>query len=329
MLYSLLLQAAAFTTAIAANSATASSAPASDPEEFDWLSVVPSEDLKYHDCYDGFKCARLAVPLDWRNDRDGRTVAIAIVKLPAVVPDDDPAFGGSIFLNPGGPGGSGVNYAVRRAAAIQKFLVDKQGVRHYEIVSFDPRGIGRTTPITDCFRSDDFARAAWVLENRAKGSLNAGGGAIPYGLGLAKSFAMRCELEEGDSAVRYVNTPSVARDMVEMIDKIDELRKQEATKKQEQKPQQLAEGEEEVQDGNEAQVELRKRGQENTNDLIPRLQYIGFSYGTVLGNTFASMFPGRVGRLVLDGVADAMDYSNGDVSWKKAQCVRERERCNI
>ncbi|KAK5991613.1 hypothetical protein PT974_09898 [Cladobotryum mycophilum] len=43
----------------------------------------------------------------------------------------------------------------------------------------------------------------------------------------------------------------------------------------------------------------------------PRLQYIGFSYGTVLGNYFASMYPGRVQRMILDGVTDAVDWTHG------------------
>jgi pimeloyl-ACP methyl ester carboxylesterase len=43
----------------------------------------------------------------------------------------------------------------------------------------------------------------------------------------------------------------------------------------------------------------------------PGLQYLAVSYGTVLGNTFASMFPGRVERMVLDGVADADDFVKG------------------
>lgn len=41
----------------------------------------------------------------------------------------------------------------------------------------------------------------------------------------------------------------------------------------------------------------------------PMLQYLGFSYGTFLGNTFGSMFPDRVKRMVLDGVVDATDYT--------------------
>jgi pimeloyl-ACP methyl ester carboxylesterase len=330
MLFRQLIQAAAFAVA----AASADSSDSEDPiKEYDWASIAPSRDLEYHDCYNGFKCARLTVPLDWRNASDGRTVAIAMVKLPAVVPDDDSTFGGSIFLNPGGPGGSGVSYAVNRAANVQKILVDIPGVRHYEIVSFDPRGIGRTTPVTDCFLSNQFARTAWTLENHAKGPLSSGSGAIGYGLGITRSFSVRCleeekKLGEAEGAMMFVNTPSVARDMVEMVDKIDQLRKREAAKKQQapqQKPQQKSqpqtssqndegEGEVEVEEGEETQQELKKRGKEDVNDPIPRLQYIGWSYGTVLGNYFASMFPGRVGRIVLDGVMDAMDYSTGPVS---------------
>ncbi|RFU71951.1 hypothetical protein TARUN_10311 [Trichoderma arundinaceum] len=320
MLFRQLIQAAAFASAASAASAASEPDPAA---EYDWASIVPSRDLEYHDCYDGFKCARLTVPLDWRNASDGRTVAIAMVKLPAVVPDDDPTFGGSIFLNPGGPGASGVDYAVKRASTTQKLLVDKPGVRHYEIVSFDPRGIGRTTPVTDCFRSNGFARTAWTLENHAKGPLSSGLGAISYGLGITRSFSIRCQQEEkkygeAEGAMHFVNTPSVARDMVEMVDKIDELRKREAAKKQKQKPQRqggdLEEESEDDADGeddDEMQTELKKRGKEDKNDPIPRLQYIGYSYGTILGNYFASMYPGRVGRLVLDGVMDAMDYATG------------------
>lgn len=333
MLFRQLIQAAAFT---AATASAASSDPTTDEiKKFDWSSIDPSRDLEYHDCYHGFKCARLTVPLDWRNASDGRTVAIAMVKLPAVVADDDPTFGGSIFLNPGGPGGSGVIYAVNTAVNVQKILVDIPGVRHYEIVSFDPRGIGRTTPITDCFLSNQFARTAWTLENHAKGPLGSGPAAVGYGLGITRSFSVRCKEEEKqfgeEGAMMFVNTPSVARDMVEMVDKIDQLRKREAAEKQqkpEQKPQQKPqqklqaqvddsqkeEGEVQVKEGKETQQELKKRGNEDENDPVPRLQYIGFSYGTILGNYFASMFPGRVGRIVLDGVMDAMDYATGPVS---------------
>ncbi|EHK23981.1 uncharacterized protein TRIVIDRAFT_133875, partial [Trichoderma virens Gv29-8] len=268
-------------------SASLSNATYSSPKVFDWGSIVPSKQLEYHNCYDGFKCARLLVPLDWLNLEDERTVAIAIVKLPAAVPDDDPTFGGTVIFNPGGPGVSGVNTAVKGAArSVQQKLTDKPGIRYYEILSFDPRGVGNTAPVSDCFRSNDFARNAWILEDRGKGSLTSGNTAISYGLGLMKFYSNRCKADEQlNKTLEYVGTPSVARDMVEMIDKIDELRKSEAGQRLEDK-----------------------------NNPVPRIQYLGFSYGTALGNTFASMFPGRVGRMVLDGVVDAKDYYNGDGS---------------
>ncbi|CRG83243.1 Tripeptidyl aminopeptidase [Talaromyces islandicus] len=253
-------------------------------DSLDWNAITPSRDLQYHDCYDGFKCARLEVPLDWTNDSDSRTAVIAIAKLPAVVSDDDPTFGGSIFTNPGGPGASGVTYIQRAARNMQNFL-DKPGRRHYELLSWDPRGIGHTTPSSDCFHSNAVSRNAWLLEERGNGGLAKGLGAIKHGLSMTKALSQRCK-DEGD-AMAYMNTPSVARDMVHMVDKIHELRQKESTIK--------------------VHEELKKR----TEDVVARLQYIGFSYGTVIGNYFAALYPGRVGRMVLDGVVNVDDYAHG------------------
>ena len=99
---------------------------APDVLSFDWGAIAPSPKLKWHACYDEFRCARLLVPLDWTDPPDGREVAIAMIKLPAVVDDENPTpgsnslspssvFGGTIFTNPGGPGGSGVKFALAEA----------------------------------------------------------------------------------------------------------------------------------------------------------------------------------------------------------------------
>ncbi|KAL6890371.1 TAP-like domain-containing protein [Trichoderma evansii] len=297
MLFLRIIQAAFLAVAVAAAATSNSTDPIQEP---DWASIVPSRDLEYHDCYNGFKCARLSVPLDWRNASDDRLAHIAMIKLPATVPDDDKTFGGTVFVNPGGPGLSGVSYLVERGANVQKLLVDIPGTRHYEIVSFDPRGIGRTTPTVNCFRSNEIARLAWTLENHANGPLNSKS-AISYGLGLRRFHSLRCQEEDrmrgpDEEALMFVNTPSVARDMVEMVDKIDELRKLEAAKGQQK-----------------WQNDTRKF--EDKNATVPRLQYIGWSYGSILGNNFASMFPGRVGRMVLDGVMDPKDYATG-TGWR-------------
>lgn len=325
MLFSLLFPAAAsLAAASVAVAETTNLAPS-----FDWFAIVPSEQLKYQNCYNGFKCARLVAPLDWKNPEDNKTVAIAMIKLPAVVPDNDPTFGGTIIFNPGGPGISGVDAALQGARTIQQNLADKPGVRHYEILSFDPRGVGRTTPASDCFRSDPLGRITWIVDDRANGPLVYLKPAQSYGLGLAKNFVEQCRLnEEFKGSMEYVNTPSVARDMVAMIDEIDELRQREAAQKQPKPPgdQRLPpglQGEAERDEDEEAQespkTQLHQRGktenhEEDENNPVPRIQYIGFSYGTILGNTFASMFPGRVGRMVLDGVHSAKDYYFEDTS---------------
>ena len=268
--------------------------------DFDWATITPTRDLEYHDCYEIYKCARLDVPLDWNNASDHRRVAVAIMKLPAAVPDDDPAFAGSVFTNPGGPGHSGVTFVPRIGHLMQKVL-DKPGKKHYEIVSFDPRGIAFTTPLADCFDGNKFARDEYAVEMRGTAGLAGGLASMTYNRALHDANGKRCKAvdENGDSIFEYLGTPSVVRDMVEILDKMDELRKREQAAK-----------------GNDW-LELKRRSfaydeedDDNKAD-VPRLQYMGFSYGTVLGNYFASMYPGRVHRMILDSVCDVNDYSSG------------------
>ena len=270
-------------------------------DSFDWTRITPSKILEYHPCYDGFQCARLTVPLDWQNASDPRIAAIAIIKLPAAVPDSDPSFAGPVLTNPGGPGASGIELALRDSRRVQG-IIDKPGKRHYEIISFDPRGIANSWPRANCLPGNDLARDAFAYELRGVGSLNGSTSALPHVLALHGGFGSQCDAlnETGEPAAEimgFMSTPSVCRDMVQIIDKTDQLRKREA-------------GEED--DEEEERLELKKR--ETRDEDVPRLQYLGYSYGTLLGNYFASMFPERVGRLVLDGVADAIDYSSGPVS---------------
>lgn len=238
-----------------------------------------------------------------------------MIKLPAVVPDDDPTFGGAIFSNPGGPGGSGVEFILQMGHYL-RYTVDKPGRRHYEIISFDPRGIGETLPASDCFNNNLLSRDVFYLENRINGALTNGDSTIAYSLAMMGAFGQRCH-QAGD-AMAFVGTPNVARDMVEMVDKVDELRKRDAAQKHK------GQGAPGTYDS-DARVELKKRSapkkksaklQDEPGD-VSRLQYIGFSYGTVLGNYFASMFPGRVGRLILDGVCDIDDYATGPVRFSQ------------
>ncbi|KAI1092137.1 TAP-like protein-domain-containing protein, partial [Rostrohypoxylon terebratum] len=264
---------------------------------FDWTTIKPSTSLEYTSCYSGFKCAKLSVPLDWLNNSTSvngtSRVSLAIIALPATVNESDPSFGGTIITNPGGPGGSGVQFLLEAGEILQK---SADGNKHYEILSFDPRGVAYSEPKADCF-NNQFSRDYNLIELRSMGPLDSGLSVVSRQKSLFGSFGSLCA--SGSEIHAYMSTASVARDMVEIVDKIDELRKSNGT----------------------ASTKLHARGgarrvQQREKKDVARIQYWGFSYGTLLGNSFASQFPGRVGRVLLEGVVDAPDYFAG--LWSKS-----------
>lgn len=240
---------------------------------FSWVDTKPTKDLQYYDCGSGFQCARLEVPLDWANPTRNSTAAIGIVKLPAAVPDNDPSFAGSVLINPGGPSGSGTAFAYSWGPGLQKVIGE-----NYEIIGFDPRGVNTSTPHADCFKGDQFARR---LAQERTSNLPPIDDTIGYHWASASAQSALCEENGADSIWGHMNTASVARDMVEIIDRIDDLRWKESGK-------------------------VKPKDAE-----AARLNYIGISYGTFLGNTFASMFPERIERMWIDAVVDGDDWSAG------------------
>lgn len=264
-----------------------------DPLRFNWEAITPTTDIEYHDCYKGFQCARIELPLDWKNAADNRTISLAIIKLPATVHDDDPSFGGPIFSNPGGPGESGIDFMLHDGKRIQS-IVDSH--RHYEIISWDIRGIGSSTPKSRCYRNL-LEHDAAQLQQHSAGTLQVDHSALKYNLAMAVSHGQSCKAlsEENKNILDYTATTYIARDMIAMADKIEELRRKERQKRA-------------IERGETVKV------QRKTTEDVVRLQYIGFSWGTVLGMYFASLFPGRVGRFILDGVVDIHDYATGPVS---------------
>ena len=112
------------------------------------LESFYSQTIDWEDCSDGtspFQCGTVTVPLDYEHP-DGRTITIAVRKLPA--PDGD-AEHGSLFINPGGPGASGV---AMMQVMVPMFTEELRGA--YDIIGFDPRGVGQSTPIT-CWTDDE------------------------------------------------------------------------------------------------------------------------------------------------------------------------------
>ncbi|WP_307714325.1 alpha/beta fold hydrolase [Streptomyces sp. V4I23] len=197
----------------------------------------------------GFECAVANVPLD-HADPGGRTIELAVIRHRAA----DPARRtGSLFFNPGGPGGPGTVGLPQLYGKFPQELKDR-----YDIVSWDPRGVGESTAVR-CFDSTEQA-AAWHED------------VPPFPVGeqerraytaAYENLAERCELRD-PALLRHVSTADTARDL-------DLLRG--------------AVGED-------------------------RLLYWGISYGTLLGATYANLFPERAGRLVLDGNVDPQAWVN-------------------
>lgn len=239
----------------------ASVTPQSPPPGSEPLAAFYGQRLAWTEC-EGAECARLRVPVDY-DAPQGETIELAVIRVPAKRPSSRI---GSLVVNPGGPGGSGVDYA--RAA---DFIVGA-GVRQaYDVVGFDPRGVQRSAPI-DCVSDRDldaFLGSDPTPDDDAEEQQFAA---------TARGFAEACGRSAG-VLLGHVSTVEVAKDM-------DVLR--------------AALGEE-------------------------KLTYLGKSYGTYLGTTYADLFPEQVGRMVLDGVI-APDLTADEVNLGQAQGFEQATR---
>src|SRR5690242_9692695 len=107
----------------------------------------PVPRLTWSACDDGFECTRATVPLNYAEPR-GRTISLALIRLPAT---DRAHRIGSLFVNPGGPGGSGVEI-VRFA----RELYTEQVRARFDIVGFDPRFIAGSRPLSTCASDQEY-----------------------------------------------------------------------------------------------------------------------------------------------------------------------------
>jgi pimeloyl-ACP methyl ester carboxylesterase len=213
-------------------------------------AAPPVPALRWSDCGGGFQCATAAVPLDYQLPL-GRTISLALIKLPA----SDPARRiGSLFVDPGGPGASGVQF-VRLDGA----LIPAEVRARFDVIGFDPRGVAASAPLR-CFASTAAQQA--FFQNVP---------AFPVGPQEDLAFVRTFERYDALCARRnadllpHVSTANAARDL-------DLLRQA-------------------VGDGG--------------------LSYLGLSYGTYLGATYANLFPERVRSMVLDGAIDPVEWATG------------------
>lgn len=148
---------------------------------------------------DGKQCTTAVAPLDWQNP-GGATIELALVRQPATSDERQ----GSLFVNPGGPGASGFSFVQQSV----DFATDERLQAAYDVVGFDPRGVGRSSPVR-CH--DDPAE----LDAYLYGVRTGAPGSAEY---LAEqtqrvtAFGARC-LELTGDLLANVDTPSVARDL--------------------------------------------------------------------------------------------------------------------
>lgn len=116
------------------------------------VDSVPTPELAWAECpgRPGVQCTTVKLPLDY-DEPDGAQIDVAVLKHPARKPDQRI---GSLFVNPGGPGGSGKDFAVTLAAQLSPEIVDR-----FDLVGMDPRGIGDSTPL-NCFADPNAAMDA-------------------------------------------------------------------------------------------------------------------------------------------------------------------------
>jgi len=111
-----------------------------EPPPGEGLARYEKQQPNWESCGDGFSCSSVLVPLDYA-DPDGTAITLLVAKRSATGSKRL----GSLFINPGGPGGSGVWYVGSFNAA---------GLDDYDIIGWDPRGVGHSTPVT-CFGQAD------------------------------------------------------------------------------------------------------------------------------------------------------------------------------
>ncbi|MFI8976043.1 alpha/beta fold hydrolase [Nocardia asteroides] len=145
------LLAAALATVALAVPAPAAAAPA-DPYLDPLAEAAATPALDWTDCEDGFRCALAQVPLDYREPHAAQ-IDLAVIQLPAT----DPARRiGTLFVNFGGPGPSGVDRLRERAHWPWLFSDDLRA--RFDLVSWDPRSVSRSAP-TSCFSSAEEQQA--------------------------------------------------------------------------------------------------------------------------------------------------------------------------
>lgn len=205
--------------------------------------------ISWTPCADGFQCGSISVPLSYDDPRGAR-ITIALTRLPATDPSRRI---GSLVINPGGPGLSGIDFA-------RTYLRDLPAAlrARFDIVDFDSRGLGSSTALR-CYDT-----AAEEQADRAPFRYPDTPAEEEVWRRADDKLAAACA-RHGGPILDHMSSADVARDL-------DLIR-----------------------------VRLGDR----------KLTYVGYSYGSLLGQTYANLFPDHFRALVIDGVVDPVVATQG------------------
>ncbi|MEU9911122.1 alpha/beta hydrolase [Streptomyces sp. NPDC051001] len=174
-------------TALPADASTPRTADAPQAAKLTWKSCGTTN-------YPTLQCASLKVPLDHHHPH-GRQITLALSRVPHTAKK----FQGPLLVNPGGPGGSGLTLAGFVAGSLPKAVAAQ-----YDVIGFDPRGVGKSKPALDCkpgyfnpVRPDSVPSTPAIEKANLK---------------RAKSFAQACGKKYAD-VLPYINTVQAVRDM--------------------------------------------------------------------------------------------------------------------
>ncbi|KAK4628571.1 uncharacterized protein CLAFUR5_04612 [Fulvia fulva] len=205
------------------------------PAGFDWDTIEAHKHFVWQPCFRDFECARLQVPMDWQGTtfEADRTVEIAVIKVEATVPVTDPTYGGAVVLNPGGPGGSGVDEILNGGHHVRTILsagahADRDSAKNFDIIGFDPRAINNTRPILSCF-PDHTTAAAHNIAEETYGWFNTSNIAFDNLWASKRAVAEGCSRRaNSDGLAKHISTAAVARDVVEIFERHGQWRAKEA-----------------------------------------------------------------------------------------------------
>ena len=248
-----------------ARAAAPAAADVTSPLEARRVDRVPTPQLHWATCHRTAQCASVELPLDY-DQPDGPTTTVALLRVRA---RDQAHRLGSLFVNPGGPGGSATEIALQAPSFLDDQLLDR-----FDVVGMDPRGIGEGDRV-QCF--PDEASQAAVLQPLLGDGFPVTAVQEARTVAAAGALGRACGTT-GRPLSAAMSTAEVARDM---------------------------------------DVVRRAVGDR-------RLTYLGFSYGSYLGQVYGNLFPDRFRALTIDGVLDPLAWRGGPATWTVPSTERLR-----